>query len=122
MTVEKFKADYPELYENIINSAIQGERNRIEAIENLEIAGFDDVVNIAKFKEPIDAANLALKILNIKKEKNKETLKNIQDESQATPVPVAPRAEEGSGSVVGIPVCNILKYMNKKTGGTKWAL
>lgn len=119
MTVEKFKADYPELYENIVNSAIQGERNRIEAIENLEIAGFDDVVNTAKFKEPVDAANLALKILNIKKEKNKETLKNIQDESQATPVPVAPRAEEGSGSVVGIPVCNILKYMNKKTGGTK---
>ncbi|MBF1214570.1 MAG: Clp protease ClpP, partial [Fusobacterium periodonticum] len=64
-------------------------------------------------------ANLALKILNIKKEKNKETLKNIQEESQATPVPVAPRSEEGSGSVVGIPICNILKYMNKKTGGTK---
>ena len=119
MTVEKFKADYPELYENIVNSAIQGERNRIEAIENLEIAGFDDVVNAAKFKEPVDAANLALKILNIKKEKNKETLKNIQEESQATPVPVAPRAEGSSGSVVGIPVCNILKYMNKKTGGTK---
>ena len=72
MTVEKFKADYPELYKNIVNSAIQGERNRIEAIENLEIAGFDDVVNMAKFKEPVDAANLALKILNIKKEKNKE--------------------------------------------------
>ena len=119
MTVEKFKADYPELYENIVNSAVHGERNRIEAIENLEIAGFDDVVNTAKFKEPIDAANLALKILNIKKEKNKETLKNIQEESQATTVPVAPRAEEGSGSVVGIPVSNILKYMNKKTGGTK---
>ena len=119
MTVEKFKADYPELYKNIVNSAVQGERNRIEAIENLEIAGFDDVVNTAKFKEPVDAANLALKILNIKKEKNKETLKNIQEESQATPVPVAPRAEEGSGSVAGISVCNILKYMNKKTGGTK---
>ena len=119
MTVEKFKADYPKLYENIVNSAVQEERNRIEAIENLEIAGFDDVINTAKFKEPVDAANLALKILNIKKEKNKETLKNIQEESQATTVPVAPRAEEGSGSVVGIPVSNILKYMNKKTGGTK---
>lgn len=120
MTVEKFKANYPELYENIVNSAIQGERNRIEAIENLEIAGFDDVVNTAKFKEPVDAANLALKILNIKKEKNKETLKNIQEESQATVVPVAPKAEAGeTGTVVGIPLNNILKYMNKKTGGTK---
>ena len=120
MTVEKFKATYPELYENIVNSAIQGERNRIEAIENLEIAGFDDVVSTAKFKEPVDAANLALKILNIKKEKNKETLKNIQEESQATAVPVAPKAEAGeTGTVVGIPLNNILKYMNKKTGGTK---
>ena len=120
MTVEKFKATYPELYENIVNQAIQGERNRIEAIENLEIAGFENVVNIAKFKEPVDAANLALKILNIKKEKNKETLKNIQEESQATAVPIAPKAEAGeTGTVVGIPVSNILKYMNKKTGGTK---
>ena len=120
MTVEKFKADYPELYENIVNSAIQGERNRIEAIENLEIAGFDDAVNTAKFKEPLDAANLALKILNIKKEKNKETLKKIQNESQETTVPVAPPKAEGeTGTVVGIPLNNILKYMNKKTGGTK---
>ncbi len=120
MTVEKFKATYPELYENIVNSAIQGERNRIEAIENLEIVGFDDVVNMAKFKEPVDAANLALKILNIKKEKNKETLKNIQEESQATAVPVVPKAEaDETGTVVGIPVSNILKYMNKKIGGTK---
>ena len=120
MTVEKFKATYPELYENIVNQAIQGERNRIEAIENLEIAGFEDVVNIAKFKEPVDAANLALKILNIKKEKNKETLQNIKNESQATAVPVAPKAEAGeTGTVVGIPVSNILKYMNNKTGGTK---
>lgn len=120
ITVEKFKATYPELYENIVNSAVQGERNRIEAIENLEIAGFDDVVNTAKFKEPIAAANLALKILNIKKEKNKETLKNIQNESQETTVPVAPKAETGeTGTVVGIPVSNILKYMNKKIGGTK---
>lgn len=118
MTVEKFKATYPKLYENIVNQAIQGERNRIEAIENLEIAGFDDVVNTAKFKEPLDAANLALKILNIKKEKNKETLKKIQNESQETIVPVAPPKVEG-GTVVGIPLNNILKYMNKKTGGTK---
>lgn len=119
MTVEKFKADYPELYENIVNSAIQGERNRIEAIENLEIAGFDDVVNTAKFKEPIDAANLALKILNLKKLKNKNTLENIITESQATAIPVAPLKDESSGAVAGISVTNILKYMNKKTGGTK---
>lgn len=117
MTVEKFKASYPELYENIVNQVIQGERNRIEAIENLEVVGFDDIVNEAKFKEPIDAANLALKILNIKKEKNKKTLENIQNDSQATTIPVTPRVEEGSGTVVGIPVNNILKYMNKKTGG-----
>lgn len=108
MTVEKFKASYPELYENIVN----GERNRIEAIENLEVVGFDDIVNEAKFKEPIDAANLALKILNIKKEKNKKTLENIQNDSQAATIPVTPRIEEGSGTVVGIPVNNILKYMN----------
>ena len=119
MTVEKFKNSYPEIYQEILNQGIISERKRIQEIEDLDVAGYDEIINTAKFNEPIDAANLALKILNIKKEKNKETLKNIQEESQATTVPVAPRAEEGSGSVVGIPVSNILKYMNKKTGGTK---
>jgi ATP-dependent Clp endopeptidase proteolytic subunit ClpP len=120
MTVEKFKNSYPEMYQEIVNQAIISERKRIQEIENLDVTGYEEIINTAKFNAPIDAANLALKILNIKKEKNKETLKNIRDESQATVVPVAPPKAEGeSGTVVGIPVSNILKYMNKKTGGTK---
>ena len=119
MTVEKFINSYPEIYQEILNQGIISERKRIQEIEDLDVAGYDEIINNAKYNEPINAANLALKILNIKKEKNKETLKNIQGESQATPIPAAPKAEEGSGTVVGIPVSNILKYMNKKTGGTK---
>ena len=119
MTIEKIKNSYPEIYQEILNQGIISERKRIQEIEDLDVAGYDEIINNAKYNEPINAANLALKILNIKKEKNKETLKKIQEESHATPVPVAPKAEGSSGTVVGIPVVNILKYMNKKTGGTK---
>ena len=120
MSVEKFKNSYPEIYQEIVEQTINSERKRIQEIDNLDLVGYEEIVNNAKFKEPLDAANLALKILNIKKEKNKETLKKIQNESQATAVPVAPKAEAGeTGTVVGIPVSNILKYMNNKTGGTK---
>ena len=119
MTIEKIKNSYPEIYQEILNQGIISERKRIQEIEDLDVAGYDEIINNAKYNEPINAANLALKILNIKKEKNKEALRNIQEESRETPIPVAPKAEGSSGTVVGIPVVNILKYMNKKTGGTK---
>ena len=119
MTIEKFKNSYPEIYQEILNQGIISERKRIQEIEDLDVASYDEIINTAKFNEPINAANLALKILNIKKEKNKETLRNIQEESRETPIPVAPKDEGSSRTVIGIPVANILKYMNKKTGGTK---
>ena len=117
MTVEKFKNSYPEIYQEILNQGIISERKRIQEIEDLDVAGYDEITNTAKFNEPIDAANLALKILNLKKLKNKNTLENIITESQATAIPVAPLKDESSGAVAGISVTNILKYMNKKTGG-----
>ena len=117
MTVEKFKNSYPEIYQEILNQGIISERKRIQEIEDLDVAGYDEIINTAKFNEPIDAANLALKILNLKKLKNKNTLENIITESQATAIPVAPLKDESSGAVAGISVTNILKYMNKKTGG-----
>ena len=117
MTVEKFKNSYLEIYQEILNQGIISERKRIQEIEDLDVAGYDEIINTAKFNEPIDAANLALKILNLKKLKNKNTLENIITESQATAIPVAPLKDESSGAVAGISVTNILKYMNKKTGG-----
>lgn len=117
MTVEKFKNSYPEIYQEILNQGIISERKRIQEIEDLDVAGYDEIINTAKFNEPIDAANLALKILNLKKLKNKNTLENIITESQAIAIPAAPLKDESSGAVAGISVTNILKYMNKKTGG-----
>ena len=117
MTVEKFINSYPEIYQEILNQGIISERKRIQEIEDLDVAGYDEIINTAKFNEPIDVANLALKILNLKKLKNKNTLENIITESQATAIPVAPLKDESSGAVAGISVTNILKYMNKKTGG-----
>nr|DAI30220.1 MAG TPA: Putative ATP dependent Clp protease [Caudoviricetes sp.] len=117
MTVEKFINSYPEIYQEILNQGIISERKRIQEIEDLDVAGYDEIINTAKFNEPIDAANLALKILNLKKLKNKNTLENIITESQAIAIPVAPLKDESSGAVAGISVTNILKYMNKKTGG-----
>ena len=77
MTVEKFKNSYPEIYQEILNQGIISERKRIQEIEDLDVAGYNEIINTAKFNEPIDAANLALKILNLKKLKNKNTLENI---------------------------------------------
>ena len=66
MTVEKFINSYPEIYQEILNQGIISERKRIQEIEDLDVAGYDEIINTAKFNEPIDAANLALKILNLK--------------------------------------------------------
>lgn len=117
ITVEKIKNSYPEMYQEIVNQAIISERKRIQEIENLDVTGYDEIINTAKFNEPIDAANLVLKILNMKKLRDKNTLENIINENQATTIPVSPPKDESNGAVAGISVTNILKYMNKKTGG-----
>lgn len=86
MDLEKLKAEYPDLVEAIRNEALNegavNERNRIQAIEEITVAGHTDLVNAAKFTEIMSAEQLAVAILKADKVKNEKMLKDLQADSQ----------------------------------------
>ena len=67
-TVQDLEKQYPGLVTEIRNEAVEAERTRIKDIKNLEIAGFEDVVENAMFETPITAAETAMKIINKQKQ------------------------------------------------------
>ena len=86
MDLEKLKADYPDLYQAVRNEGIkQGEENeraRIQAIEEIAVAGFEKMVAEAKFGEKrMTAEQLAVAILKADKERMAKMLQDRQEDS-----------------------------------------
>lgn len=75
-TVDGLKAAFPDLTKQIEDAAVDAERKRIQDIEDVAIAGFETIVNDAKFKNPISAGDVAKAIVA---EQKKQGGKYIQD-------------------------------------------
>lgn len=71
-TVDELKAAYPAFTQAIADAAAAAaqdtERKRIQDIEGVAIAGYEDIIKAAKFDKPITAAEVALAIVNRQKE------------------------------------------------------
>ena len=75
-TVDGLKAAFPDLTKQIEGAAVDAERKRIQDIEDVALAGFETIVNDAKFKNPISAGDVAKAIVA---EQKKQGGKYIQD-------------------------------------------
>lgn len=75
-TVESLKATFPDLTKQIEDAATTAERKRIQDIEEVALAGFENIVADAKFKNPIAAGDVAKAIVA---EQKKQGGKYIQD-------------------------------------------
>lgn len=71
MDMTKLKAEHPDLVEAIRNEGVQAgvaqERARLQAIEDVAVAGFEDLVIAAKYDNGMSAAELAVAILKAQK-------------------------------------------------------
>ena len=98
MDLEKLKAEHPDIVEAIRNEALnegiaQGvnqERARIQAIEEIAVAGrYEEMVNAAKFDNAITAEQLAVNILKADKARAATMLKDrTADAEDLTDIPV----------------------------------
>jgi hypothetical protein len=69
------------------------ERNRMKALDDVQIGGFEDIVNKARYETGATAEQVAVQIINAQKQKGDEYLKNLNEDVQAsnlTKVPAAP--------------------------------
>ena len=123
MTLEELKNKFPELYNQIFNegkeAGITKERERMREIDNLDVSNYSELVENAKYNEPVEASVLAVNILNKQKEERIQKLQNIKNDSQnnfTPPVPNNGTAENNEEKkFMGINISNIFSLMNKKT-------
>lgn len=75
-TVDQLKREYPDLVNQIEKDAKAAERKRIQDIEDVMIPGFEDVANEAKFEKPVEASEVAMKIIAEQKKQGTNYLNN----------------------------------------------
>lgn len=87
MDLETLRAEHPEIVEAIRTEAMQAgaqqERERIQAIEEIAMAGHEDLVQAAKADGKTTAAELAVQMLKANKTKATNMLQKRQDDAQA---------------------------------------
>ena len=123
MTLEELKNKFPELYNQIFNegkeAGITKERERMREIDNLDVSNYSELVENAKYNDPVEASVLAVNILNKQKEERIKKLQNIKNDSQnnfTPPVPNNGTAENNEEKkFMGVNISNIFSLMNKKT-------
>lgn len=79
-TIEALKAAYPDLTAAIEDNARKEERNRIKALEDAAVGGFESIVHDAKFVNPISAGDMALKIVMEQKKQGGTYLANREED------------------------------------------
>ena len=123
MTLEELKNKFPELCNQIFNegkeAGITKERDRMREIDNLDVSNYSELVENAKYNDPVEASVLAVNILNKQKEERIQKLQNIKNDSQnnfTPPVPNNGTAENNEEKqFMGVNISNIFSLMNKKT-------
>ena len=79
-TIEALKAAYPDLTAAIEDNARKEERNRIKALEDAAVGGFESIVHDAKFVNPISAGEMALQIVMEQKKQGGAYLQNREED------------------------------------------
>ena len=123
MTLEELKNKFPELYNQVFDegkeAGITKERERMREIDNLDVSNYSELVENAKYNDPVEASVLAVNILNKQKEERIQKLQNIKNDSQnnfTPPVPNNGTAENNEEKkFMGVNISNIFSLMNKKT-------
>jgi ATP-dependent protease ClpP protease subunit len=86
MNLEQLKNDHPELFQQVKNEGyeegIKAENSRIKAIDELGIAGSDELVNQAKYETMDTAEKLAVNILKAQKQQGANFLQNRQKDAE----------------------------------------
>lgn len=77
ITIEDLKNDYREIYDEVYNLGVNDERTRIKNIEDLGVIRNEELINKAKFENPVNAETLAVEIIKSQKNSNAAMLENM---------------------------------------------
>ncbi|HWI50406.1 MAG TPA: head maturation protease, ClpP-related [Rummeliibacillus sp.] len=111
MSPEEIKNQYPESYKAIQDAAIDGERSRIKAIEDIATPGMENIIDEAKFESGVTAEQVAMNILKAQKETQAKRLSNVKDDaskiSDITPSNITNASKEDYEELLNKVVTNL---------------
>ena len=85
-TPEGLRAAFPDLVKQIEDAATAAataaERKRIQDIEGVALAGFETIVNAAKFEKPVSAGDVATQIVAAQKKQSADYIAARNDDAQ----------------------------------------
>ena len=85
-TPEGLRAAFPDLVKQIEDAAAEtataAERKRIQDIEGVALAGFETIVNAAKFEKPVSAGDVATQIVAAQKKQSADYIAARNDDAQ----------------------------------------
>ncbi|MFI3255436.1 MAG: Clp protease ClpP [Eubacteriales bacterium] len=82
--VEELKNKYPELYATIVEEAKMAERQRIQNIEEIAVAGYEQIVEDAKFKSGAFAGDVAIQMMALQKKQGGRYLEDRGEDAEAS--------------------------------------
>lgn len=85
VNLETIKNQHPEVYKEIYNigkeEGISNERERIKAIDDVSMPGFENMVEEAKYQNAISAEQLAISMIKASRDKGVTYLNNAKDDA-----------------------------------------
>ena len=117
-TVPALEAKYPDLVNQIRTEAVNSERERIKSIMDTAPAGYESIVEDALFKTPVDAGQVALKIVAEQKKAGAKYLAAVAKDAEASAWTGSSRAERrwAAGTMARAYLTAPLKKFCKKGG------
>lgn len=128
MTLEEFKKDYQEIanaYKEEImagtggadqEKAVDEERARIKAIDEITLPGYEDMANKAKYVEPISAEAFAMQIVVAQKKAGKSFLNDRKEDINDSGIKdVTPTPNNGHNGEEEDPFGDIINEMYPET-------
>lgn len=92
LNLTELKAKYPDLYNEIIAMGVTQERNRHKALDEVQIGGFENIVNAARYESGATAEQVAMQIITAQKKQGSEHLKNLTTDAETSNVNKVPGA------------------------------
>ena len=93
LELKELQNQYPDLYKEVLDLGVAQERARMQALDEVAMPGFEEIVNKARYETGENAANVAMQIIASQKQQGGQYLKNVQDDAQngnLNDVPAAP--------------------------------
>lgn len=117
MDLKTFQAEHKEIYDQVVENTIKAERERIKAIEDLAMPGFENLVNKAKFENGISAEALAMEIVKASKEKGNSYLAQANEDAKVIDeVEGEVPNEETKNQEKTETVNKLVNYINRRRG------